>query len=241
KRLAKEGIAVASANYRLTDVASYPAQMHDAARAIQFLRHNAEKYNLDPARVAATGVSAGAGISLWLAFHDNLADPKAEDPIARQSTRLTCAVPTNGQCTYDPRVIKRIVPGKAYNAENALIRLFGVARRGDWDKVEIDEKLDALIKDGSPIHHLSKDDPPVLVINSASKAEAGNIHHPNFGKHLEAEMKKLGLECTRRLDTDYRGENKTGFRSFNEEQAAFLKRHFGLSGTTGGGGGKGNR
>ena len=82
------GFAIAAINYRLTRTAPMPAAYLDCARALQFLRHQAKKWNLDPKRVASTGGSAGAGTSLWIAFHDDLADPKSDDPIARQSTRL---------------------------------------------------------------------------------------------------------------------------------------------------------
>jgi len=218
------GISVAAANYRLSGTAPYPAQMHDAARAIQFLRVHAKKWNLDPARVAATGGSAGAGISLWLAFHDDLADPESEDPVLREGTRLSCAVALRAQCSYDPREIGKIVPGKAYNAENALVRFFGVAREGDWDAIEIDEKLDALLKDASPITHLTKDDPPVMVYHQARQERDGNIHHPNFGRHLEKAMKALDLECLRRIDADYEKLEA----SFEAERLAFLKKHFGM-------------
>src|SRR4030095_4247082 len=80
QKLLEAGISVASINYRLTDVAPYPAQMRDGARAVQYLRLKAKEFNLDPQTFAATGGSAGAGISLWLAFHNDLADKKAEDP-----------------------------------------------------------------------------------------------------------------------------------------------------------------
>ena len=43
--------------------------------AIQFIRHHAKQWKLDPTRIASTGGSAGAGMSLWLGFHDDLADP----------------------------------------------------------------------------------------------------------------------------------------------------------------------
>jgi acetyl esterase/lipase len=65
--------------------------MLDGGRAVQFARSKAKEWNIDKARIAATGGSAGAGISLWLAFRDDLADPKSDDPVARESTRLTCA------------------------------------------------------------------------------------------------------------------------------------------------------
>jgi len=88
----REGWSVAAINYRFTNVLPAPGQYLDCGRALQFLRHNAQKYNLDPKLVASTGGSAGAGTSLWLAFHDDLAEPKSDDPIARESTRLVCTV-----------------------------------------------------------------------------------------------------------------------------------------------------
>ena len=107
----ESGISVVAITYRLSDEAIAPAQFLDSARAIQFIRHKAEKWNLDPKKVAATGGSAGAGISLWLGFHDDLADPDNEDPILRQSTRLTCMSVSGGQTSYDPRFIRDLFPG----------------------------------------------------------------------------------------------------------------------------------
>jgi acetyl esterase/lipase len=83
----KSGISVVASTYRLSGEVIAPAQFLDSARAIQFIRSKAKEWNLDPSRIAATGGSAGAGISLWLGFHDDLADPKSEDSVLRQSTR----------------------------------------------------------------------------------------------------------------------------------------------------------
>ena len=55
--------------------------------SLQTIRSKAKEWNLDPERIACYGGSAGAGISLWLAFHEDLADPNSDDPIARQSTQ----------------------------------------------------------------------------------------------------------------------------------------------------------
>jgi acetyl esterase/lipase len=106
--LLESGIAVAAANYRFTDVAAYPAQHLDCALALRWLRAHATDYRLDKNKIGATGGSAGAGISLWLAFHDDLAEPQAEDPLLRESTRLTCAAVTAGQSSYDPRFIMKL-------------------------------------------------------------------------------------------------------------------------------------
>jgi acetyl esterase len=218
----ESNISFASINYRLSDVAPYPAQMHDSARAIQFLRSKAVEWNIDPKRVACTGGSAGAGISLWLAFHDDLADPQSADPVARQSTRLSCALPTNMQCTYDPREIEKIVPGDAYNVA-PLKLLHGLPATFDWHKDVISADLDKRLRDCSPITHLTKDDPPVFAMNNQAAEKAGNIHHPNFGRHLKKQMDQAGVSCEFHLVSDFPDQ-----QSRAAAMLAFLKKSYGM-------------
>ena len=71
------GVSVVSIRYRLTGTDILPAPVHDAARALQFVRSKAKEWNLDAKRVVCIGGSAGACSSLWLALHDDLADPKS--------------------------------------------------------------------------------------------------------------------------------------------------------------------
>ncbi|HEY2572549.1 MAG TPA: alpha/beta hydrolase fold domain-containing protein, partial [Verrucomicrobiaceae bacterium] len=198
----KAGISVASIEYRFTQKAPYPAQMMDCARALQFIRSKAGEWGLDAKRVAATGGSAGAGISLWLGFHEDLADPGSSDPVARESTRLTCILPTQMQCTYDPRVIKTIIPGNAYDV-SAIKFLFGLPVTFNWDKDAVSADLDAKIKDAAPINHLTKNAPPVYSVNNKETDVPGNIHHANFARHLKKLMDRLGVECVIHMDSDF--------------------------------------
>ena len=124
-RCLAEGISVASASYRLSTEAPFPAPMLDGARAIQFLRHKAVDLEIDPGRIAACGNSAGAGIALWVGFHNDLADPRNDDPVLRQSSRLACMGVVGAQTSYDPRFIKRLIGGRAHE-HVALKPLFGV-------------------------------------------------------------------------------------------------------------------
>lgn len=202
--LRRNGVAVAAANYRLTDTAPFPAQMHDAARALQTIRHRAAEYGIDPARIAATGGSAGAGISQWLAFHEDLADPDAADPVARQSTRLAAVVATAAQTTYDPREHFRLFDST--DMEGAMFRFYGMT------SVEqiADPKFQALFEEASPITHATADDPPVMLVYSQPNAElppnpAGSayIHHPKFGFLLKEKLDALGVACVLKLREDY--------------------------------------
>ncbi len=104
------GISVVSINYRFVQQAQAAGikppvkwPLEDAERALQFVRSKAEEWNIDKTRIGASGGSAGACSSLWLAFHDDMADPKSSDPIARESTRLSCAGLVGAQTSLDPK------------------------------------------------------------------------------------------------------------------------------------------
>src|SRR5262245_53391830 len=217
------GISVAAINYRFSQHAPFPAPMLDGARAVQFLRSKARDWNLDPARVAATGGSAGAGISLWLAFHDHLADPKSDAPVARQSTRLSSAAVLGAQVSYDPRWIKEKIGGRAHE-HPALMPFYGL--KAD----ELDSpKAHKLYEEASAINYLTKDDPPVFLFYNEPKgplpddAQPGQgIHHPNFGVALKEKMDPLGIECVLRHSDDYKGKPA---ETRNKEMVEFFVKH----------------
>ncbi len=217
----KAGISVASINYRFVTTAPFPAPQHDGARAIQFLRAKAKDYNLDEERVAAFGGSAGAGISLWLAFHDDMADPSSDDPISRQSTRLTCVGSLGGQTTYDPRVIREWVGGRAHEHPSIYL-CYGIKNLDEID----DASRVPLYDEVSAIKHLTADDPPVIMFynepNGPLPADAKpgqGIHHPVFGLKLKEAMDRLGIEAVYHHQDEFKGNPQS-------ELLDFFRRHF---------------
>ncbi|MEX0701053.1 MAG: family 16 glycoside hydrolase [Planctomycetales bacterium] len=218
------GISVVAITYRLSQDAIAPASFTDSARAVQFVRHKAKEWNLDPARFASTGTSAGAGISMWLAFHDDMADPKNADPVLRESTRLTCAVVLNGQSSYDPRFIKELMPTAAAYKHEALAQLFGTDIS---DPAAIPADKIKLIEEVSALPHLTKDDAPVLLgYEFAKDAPTSDlnvaIHHPKFGYALQERMDQLGIDCE--VHTDVR----RGTGDWAELTLGFVEKHFAL-------------
>ncbi len=193
-----QGISFASMNYRLSDVGPYPVMMNDSARGLQFIRSKAEEWNLDSKKIACYGGSAGAGISLWLGFHEDLADPKSEDPIARQSTRIVAAATQNGQSTYDMRTFREWFGVPNLKPESALIPFYAIKSEEDWDT----ERVKKLMTDASPISHLSKDDVPVFMAYGKGDVPVDEnssgglwVHHARLGIKLKEAMDKLGVEC----------------------------------------------
>ena len=176
------------------------APLHDAARALQFVRAKAGEWNIDKARIGATGGSAGACSSLWLAFHPDLADPKAEDPVARESTRLWCAAVTGAQTTLDPMQMREWTPNSRYGGH-----AFGFT--GDKEKKisQFDEflagreKILGWIAEYSPYALVTSDDPPVYLFYSAPPAlgqdQKDPTHTSNFGVKLQEKCRAEGVAC----------------------------------------------
>jgi acetyl esterase/lipase len=80
----ERGYAVASVNYRLSAEAIFPAAVNDIKAAIKFLRANAGTYNLDPARFATWGSSAGGNLSAMAATSGDV--PSLVDPSLGNAT-----------------------------------------------------------------------------------------------------------------------------------------------------------
>lgn len=190
------GISVAALNYRFIAQAMeqkveppVKACLYDAARALQTIRSKAQEWNLDPKRVGSTGGSAGACTTLWLALHDDLADPNSSDPIARPSSRLTCAAVNGAQSSLDPKELREWIPNAIYGGH-----AFGFAQKGRSRAQEFDllianrEQVLPWIKEYSPIELVSKDDPPIYLDYPNQKAppalgqqEADPTHSAMYG------------------------------------------------------------
>lgn len=192
-----QGISCAAINYRLTDEAILPAPVHDAARAIQFLRTKAADWNIDTKHIALTGGSAGACSSMWLLLHDDLADPKATDPVLRESTRVCAAVGDRGQTSIDPKLIEgwlgpNVLKHRMINLSVGEPTIEGALKNYD--------KHQALYAEFSPYNHIDAKDPPLLMIYNGdmtlpSKDASHGIHHPVYGIKMKEKSDKAGHEC----------------------------------------------
>jgi acetyl esterase/lipase len=90
--LATKGFAVASMNYRFSQHAVFPAQIHDCKAAVRWLRANSGKYSLDPARIGAWGSSAGGHLVALLGTTNGLKDLEGTDGAVDQSSDVQAVV-----------------------------------------------------------------------------------------------------------------------------------------------------
>ena len=202
-----KGISVVSVEYRFiaestADGVTPPVKgpLHDAARALQFVRSKAAEWNIDKKRIAASGGSAGACTSLWLAFHDDLADLKSSDPVARESTRLLCAAVNGAQTSLDPAQMKEWTPNSRYGAHAFGIAADAAKKTSSFDEfLAKRESILPWIAEYSPYALVSKDDPDVYLFYGSSPAmgkdEKDPTHSANFGVGLQAHCEATGVAC----------------------------------------------
>jgi acetyl esterase/lipase len=171
---------------------SYVAR--DACRAVQFVRANAAKWNLNPDRIAVGGGSQGALPALYVTCAGEQADPNSKDPIERVSTKVTCAAAYRSQPSIDPKRMQEWVPGVEWGAP-ALGCNFkeSLTRR---------EELLPVLKKWSPDHLLHKGTPPVYFENNWGLTRPDGVgemdykvHSPAWGLGFQKLAEKAGVVC----------------------------------------------
>lgn len=189
-------IAVATINYRYCsndDSLGVRACLQDVQRAIQYFRFNATNFNIDKERVGCYGISAGAGSSLYFAFHDDFAIG-GDTTLRGESTRIKCAGAIATQSTYDVFKWEKIIPFmrlvvflKHNMIYNAAANFCGYPDYKSFknDKKDICNSLDMLSM-------IDSQDPPIYLMNLLKETFPKNdnvIQHHR--KHAIAVSKRL--------------------------------------------------
>lgn len=200
-------LSVVSVEYRFTDVAPHPAQVNDCLRAIQFVRQNAEKWNIDTKRLGVTGGSAGGHLSAYVALHDDAADAKSDDQVKQHSSRVTCAVSFAGPTDWT--LLSTI--DHRHPAYRQLI--------GHEPGTPAADLSAEMIKDVSPISFASKDDPPIMQVHGDKDVIVPIEHAQTLHKKLEA----LGVKSE--LVVIPGGNHGVAGAGNSERATAFVKQH----------------
>ncbi|HEY1120911.1 MAG TPA: alpha/beta hydrolase [Haloferula sp.] len=216
-----EGFAVASIDYPFLPEKPVQDILPIIARAVQYARHTAKEWNIDPARIAALGGSAGAGSSLWIAAHPDLADPKSDDPVARESSRIQAAAAINGQATYDLLKWESLVgpaPAGILKDSEEPQRFYHLTA-GESLESETAKAARAKVD----IHGLINKDTPPLFLFTAGNIAGDNppnrgayVHSPRHSEAIAGKATEVGVKHT--LIT---GSSATGKNGFIEAIAFF--------------------
>ena len=190
----KRGYALVSINYRFSDQATFPAQIHDVKAAIRFIRANAAAYRLDPDRIAAWGSSSGGHLA---ALAGTSGDVKALEDLSLgnpdQSSRVQAVVDWFGPIDFlsmeapkedqgSNREMARPAAGKATDPISA--KLLGASP----------SEAPGIARRSNPETYITPDAPPFLIQHGTKDPLVPTQQAVNFAKKLE---KVLGRDKVR--------------------------------------------
>ena len=148
--LTEHGIAVASIDYRLTDVAMWPAQINDCYAAVRWVRDHAEEYGLDGDHIGAWGTSAGGHLVA-------LMGTRAYSGEETTSSRVQAVCDWFGPSELMTMPPNNVGDGRTAEdvAKSNGAKLLGATVR----------EVPKLAADASGFDHVTSDDPPFLIMH----------------------------------------------------------------------------
>lgn len=152
--LARAGFAFFSVDYRLSDRAIFPAQLHDVKAAVRWVRANAETLGIDAERIGVWGHSAGGHLAALVGTTGDLPELEGESGTPGVSSRVQAAMPLS------PATDFRIIPGGWTSTEprRATEKLVGGP---------LEERVE-LVRLANPIPHIRPGTPPFLIVHGAA-------------------------------------------------------------------------
>jgi acetyl esterase/lipase len=195
-----------SVGYRLTDVASWPAQIHDCKAAIRWVRANSKKYNINSDKIGVWGSSAGGHLVSLLGTSGDVAEVEGENGTPGVSSRVTCVVDFCGPSDFlafgksNPRLND---PG------SPVFKLLGGPLADKQDEAQ----------QASPVTYVTKDDPPFLIMHGT----ADKTVHISQAERLHAKAKEAGINVT--FVKIEGGSHGFGGEEVNARVKAFLEKH----------------
>jgi acetyl esterase/lipase len=155
-RLARAGIAVASADYRLSGEATWPAQLHDAKAAVRWLRVRAGELGVDGDRIAAWGESAGGHLAALLGLTG--ADPALEGDVGVTGPSSAVTAVVAWYAPSDVRAVAADTGADPLDPSTREAQLLGAPP----------PEVPAAAAQASPVTHVTPAAPPFLLLHGAA-------------------------------------------------------------------------
>jgi len=200
----------ASIGYRLSSEAIWPAQIHDCKAAIRWLRAHADEFGFDPDRIAVMGSSAGGHLVAMLGTSGDV--KKLEGDLGKHqdvSSRVNCVIDEFGPTNF---LTMNDFPGKMDHLakDSPESKLLG------RQITEVPE----LVREASPITHVTKDDPPILILHGTKDPLVPYQQSVTFAEAL----RKAGVTVTlQKIENGEHGDFKN--EEVNGRTQAFLQKY----------------
>ncbi|HEX6961081.1 MAG TPA: alpha/beta hydrolase [Lacipirellula sp.] len=168
-----------------------PEILTDMHRAVRYIRHHVDDYDIDPERIGIMGGSAGGHLSLMQGLAGTPGDEKSPDPVECESSRVqavACFFPPTDFLNYGK-------PGEHAIGRGILKAFRAPFDFEQWDdqthrfvEIEDEEKIIEIGKQISPITHVSADDPPVYIVHG----DADELVPIQQAKLIVAKLNEVG-------------------------------------------------
>src|SRR5258708_3369872 len=171
-----------------------PEILLDMHRALRYIRYHAKDYKIDPDRIGITGASAGGHLSLMQGTAGNAGNADAKDPVDKVSSRVqavACFFPPTDFLNYGESGKRAGGEGvlKAYRPPFDFHEMSKEENR--FERITDEKKFLDIVKDVSPIYHISSDTPPTLIIHG----DADNLVPIQQAKIFLEKLKAAGVQC----------------------------------------------
>jgi acetyl esterase/lipase len=190
--LLARGLIVVGINYRFSQNATFPAQIHDCKAAIRFLRAGATTYMIDPDRIGVFGKSAGGHLAALLGTSGGVAELEGD-----VGGNLDCS--SRVQAVADHFGQTDLFAMGEYNPDPDSVESLLIGHP-IMDIIEhIDDPdyapLVALVESAGSISHVTVDDPPFLIAHGT----ADTVVPPDQSTTLHDLLLDAGVQTTLRL------------------------------------------
>lgn len=169
KYLASRGMVAMAADYRVASRHGVKAVdcVRDAKSAIRYVRKNAARLGIDPARIAAGGGSAGGHLAAACGTLEEFDEPDEDLGISSQPNALVL---------FNPAVVLALVEGVTLNRQRTF---------------NMDERAGVAAKRISPYHHVKAGVPPTAIFHGKADTTVPYATVEVFAKA----MKEAGNTC----------------------------------------------
>lgn len=134
-----------------------PEVIQDMHRAVRFIRHNAKRFGVDPNKFGISGGSAGGHLSLTIGTQGGPGDPKAKDPVDRESSAVQCVA-----CFFPPTdFLNYGQPGE----DGAGVGTLKNFKSAFGPRSDNPDERKILAREISPIYYITSKMPPTLIFH----------------------------------------------------------------------------
>ncbi len=183
-KLVAQGFAVASVDYRLSTEAPFPAQAHDLKAALRFLRAEGAKYQIDAARIAITGGSAGGHLAALIGVSNGVKELEgSEGTHPGVSSDVQAIISLYGASNLETILSQSTGHGLSVRVP-ALQLLLGSQP----------QENPTLARLASPVTHVDATDPPLLLIHGDEDPQMPFAQSQELLRAYEAVKRPAQLE-----------------------------------------------